>query len=91
MEAVSNELTFFTLPNCFELFGFDLMVDEDYHVWLLEVCRPLTICHCQVPTLHVMNVTSVLNCGLRGTTDACSMLAVCFADIYYLSSGKCRA
>ncbi|BDA50216.1 probable tubulin polyglutamylase TTLL2 [Coccomyxa sp. Obi] len=36
MEAVSNELTFFTLPNCFELFGFDLMVDEDYHVWLLE-------------------------------------------------------
>lgn len=24
-EAVSHELTFFTLPNCFELFGFDLM------------------------------------------------------------------
>lgn len=24
-EAVSGELTFFTLPNCFELFGFDLM------------------------------------------------------------------
>ncbi|KAK9903517.1 hypothetical protein WJX75_007884 [Coccomyxa subellipsoidea] len=36
LEAVSNELTFFTLPNCFELFGFDLMVDEDWHVWLLE-------------------------------------------------------
>lgn len=24
-EAVSGELTFFTLPNCFELFGFDVM------------------------------------------------------------------
>ena len=36
MEAVSAELTFFTLPNCFELFGFDLLVDEDWHLWLLE-------------------------------------------------------
>ena len=26
MEAVSGELAFFTLPNCFELFGFDLLV-----------------------------------------------------------------
>ena len=25
LEAVSSELTFFTLPNCFELFGFDLL------------------------------------------------------------------
>lgn len=37
MDAVSGELTFFTLPNCFELFGFDLMVDADFKVWLLEV------------------------------------------------------
>ena len=37
LEAVSGELSFFTLPNCFELFGFDLTVDEDWHVWLLEV------------------------------------------------------
>ena len=36
-DAVSNELTFFTLPNCWELFGFDLMLDENWHVWLLEV------------------------------------------------------
>lgn len=28
LDAVSGELTFFTLPNCFELFGFDLMVDD---------------------------------------------------------------
>lgn len=35
-DAVSNELTFFTLPNCWELFGFDLMLDENWHVWLLE-------------------------------------------------------
>ena len=39
MEAVSSELTFFTLPNCFELFGFDLLVDECWNVWLLEVSR----------------------------------------------------
>ena len=44
-DAVSNELTFFTLPNCWELFGFDLMLDENWHVWLLEVgsfCRVLS-------------------------------------------------
>ncbi len=38
LEAVSGELSFFTLPTCFELFGFDLVVDQDWHVWLLEVC-----------------------------------------------------
>lgn len=38
IDAVSGELTFFTLPNCFELFGFDLMVDDCWRVWLLEVC-----------------------------------------------------
>lgn len=37
LEAVSGELSFFTLPTCFELFGFDLVVDEAWHVWLLEV------------------------------------------------------
>lgn len=37
MEAVSTELTFFTLPNCFELFGFDFLVDAEWNVWLLEV------------------------------------------------------
>ena len=37
IEAVSSELTFFTLPNCFELFGFDFLVGEDWNVWLLEV------------------------------------------------------
>lgn len=36
LDAVSGELTFFTLPNCFELFGFDLMVDDQWQVWLLE-------------------------------------------------------
>ena len=36
LEAVSGELSFFTLPTCFELFGFDLLVDQDWHVWLLE-------------------------------------------------------
>ena len=48
IEAVSHELTFFTLPNCFELFGFDLLVDEDWRVWLLEVslAEPMTTSLC---------------------------------------------
>ncbi|RHY08739.1 hypothetical protein DYB25_008995 [Aphanomyces astaci] len=25
------------LPNCFEVYGVDFVVDEDFHVWLLEV------------------------------------------------------
>lgn len=33
---MSHELTFFPLPGCFELFGFDLMVDADWRLWLLE-------------------------------------------------------
>ena len=45
LEAVSAELSFFTLPNCFELFGFDLLVDEDWHLWLLEVRRPCWGCY----------------------------------------------
>ena len=45
LEAVSAELSFFTLPNCFELFGFDLLVDEDWHLWLLEVCRSCRGCY----------------------------------------------
>ena len=40
LEAVSGELTFFTLPNCFELFGFDLLLDQDWRMWLLEVGTP---------------------------------------------------
>jgi len=24
-------------PGCFELFGFDLMVDDDFNMWLIEV------------------------------------------------------
>lgn len=50
MEAVSHELTFFPLADCFALFGFDLMVSRDWRVWLLEAnadpdfsqaCNPL--------------------------------------------------
>ena len=40
LQAVSSELSFFTLPNCFELFGFDLLLDEEWHLWLLEVRCP---------------------------------------------------
>ena len=35
--AVSPEqTTFMSLPNCFELFGFDFLLDEAFHVWFLE-------------------------------------------------------
>ena len=35
--AVSPEqTTFMALPNCFELFGFDFLVDEAFHLWFLE-------------------------------------------------------
>ena len=36
LEAVSGELTFQPRPNCFEIFGFDLMLDPQWRVWLLE-------------------------------------------------------
>ena len=69
MEAVSSELSFFTLPNCFELFGFDLLADEDWRLWLLEVELSLQCCACMphdnpcVPTASPAAV-----CG------SCSML-----------------
>lgn len=35
--AVSPEqTTFMALPNCFELFGFDFLLDEVFHPWFLE-------------------------------------------------------
>ena len=34
--AVSAELAFMPLPNAFELFGMDLLVDSNWRVWLLE-------------------------------------------------------
>ncbi len=34
--AVSSELSFLPLDRSFELYGFDLLVDADWHVWLIE-------------------------------------------------------
>jgi hypothetical protein len=36
IEAVSSELTFTSKTNCFEIFGFDFMIDPSWNTWLLE-------------------------------------------------------
>lgn len=35
MEAVGNQIL--TSKACFELFGYDFIVDSDYETWLIEV------------------------------------------------------
>ena len=36
LQCVASELDFSTLPNCWEHFGFDLLVDDAWQPWLLE-------------------------------------------------------
>ena len=36
LDAVSSDLSFMPMANCFELFGFDFLVDRDGGAWLLE-------------------------------------------------------
>lgn len=37
MAATRQPIHFQTRPNCWEIFGVDLLVDEDMKVWLLEI------------------------------------------------------
>lgn len=59
LEAVGSELSFFTLPNCFELFGFDLLVDDNWHLWLLEVPCPPLVCTKKATLPHALLVTAI--------------------------------
>ena len=95
LEAVSSELSFFTLPNCFELFGFDLMVDEDWHLWLLEVQVLLqmlqALCTASDPSC-AQGVSSLVRGTLPKavslTTSACCGSALRHE---HDNAGKCRA
>jgi hypothetical protein len=35
--SVRKTLNPYKRKNCFELFGFDFLIDEDFRVWLIEV------------------------------------------------------
>jgi hypothetical protein len=37
MFSVRKKLDPFNRKYCFELFGYDFMIDEDYNMWLIEV------------------------------------------------------
>ena len=36
-KAVEKDINPYKRKYCFELLGFDFLIDEDYRVWLLEV------------------------------------------------------
>lgn len=35
--SVRRQLNLYNRKDCFELFGFDFLIDEDFRIWLLEV------------------------------------------------------
>ena len=57
MEAVSDEPTLFKLPRCFELLGFDLMVDVELRLWksdALPFSHPVHLCFPPGPVARVI-------------------------------------
>lgn len=37
MASVKTKLNRYEVKNCFEIFGYDFIIDEFYNVWLIEV------------------------------------------------------
>ena len=37
IESVKNKLNKRNRANCFEIFGYDFLIDKNFHVWLIEV------------------------------------------------------
>lgn len=37
MKSVKSKINKFSRRNCFEIFGYDFIVDESFKVWLIEI------------------------------------------------------
>ena len=65
MEAVGNQLL--TSKACFELFGYDFIVDSDYETWLIEVNTNPCLEE-SIPLLQTL-IPRMVNDAIRLTVD----------------------
>jgi D-alanine-D-alanine ligase-like ATP-grasp enzyme len=65
VEAVGNQLL--TSKACFELFGYDFIVDSDYETWLIEVNTNPCLEE-SIPLLQTL-IPRMVNDAIRLTVD----------------------